>query len=133
MGILAKENQHSADLQSTMFTLRNKLRKKAINPPNQRDVLRDLKNSKHFYGVQIGQCGCKASSKYAGRFFKFKNVPSLPVAGCDAPECKCVYLGVSNRRSNMDRRSSIGLDLKDKRRKIFDRRKGKDVWKGVDE
>lgn len=119
--------------QTTMFTLKRKLRQKKNEVPSQRDILLQLMNSKRFYGVQIGQCGCKASSKYAGRFFAFKKVPSLPVEGCDARECHCVYIGVSNRRSDMDRRLSGGLEIQDKRRKIFDRRKCKDVWKGVDD
>ena len=116
-----------------MFSLKRKLRQKKNEVLSQRDMLLQLMNSKRFYGVQIGQCGCKASSKYAGRFFSFKKVPSLPVEGCDARECHCVYIGVSNRRSDMDRRFSGGLEIKEKRRKVFDRRKGKDVWKGVDD
>ena len=110
-------------------TLINRLKKKG--PSYQHKRLQELWRSKRFFGVQIHQCGCRASSRYAGKFFLFNKVPSLPVAGCDTEECPCVYLGVADRRCGLDRRVHFLIDIREKRQKMFDRRKGMDVWKGA--
>ena len=111
-------------------------RKKILTPDEQ---LLDLKNSNRFLGVQIHQCGCRASSKLAGRIFSFKKAPSLPVKGCEASECHCQYMGITERRRGNDRRRLLFLvedDQNSKKngplRKRVERRKGKDIWKGLD-
>ncbi len=122
-----------ADAIFTMFGRKKAASNRGPDPPDRRKQLRDLLRSGRFHGVQIHQCGCTASARYAGKFFSFEEVPSLPLARCDAPECKCVYLGVSNRRNGFDRRFSGGLEIEKKKRSPSDRRKGPDVWKGRDE
>jgi len=116
-----------------MFGKKKTIQNQEPQPPNQRKQLRDLKLSGRFHGVQIHQCGCSASAKYAGKFFTFDEAPSLPLKRCDAPECHCVYLGVSDRRNGFDRRLSDGLEMEKKMRSPSDRRKGLDIWKGLDE
>jgi hypothetical protein len=111
------------------------VRKKATQPPTAEQQLTALWKMRRFKGVQIHRCGCRASARYAGRIFSFKKAPSLPVEGCDAEECHCEYLGITDRRSGFDRRAAT-LDFdgerKLSRRKGVDRRRGMDVWKGFD-
>jgi len=122
-----------ADATFVMFGRKKAASNPKPDPPDRRKQLQDLLRSGRFQGVQIHQCGCSASARYAGRFFSFDEVPSLPLERCDAPECKCVYLGVSNRRNGLDRRELGGIEMKKKMRSPSDRRKGLDVWKGRDE
>lgn len=57
--------------------------------------------------------------------------------GCDAEKCTCQYLGVtslrrgSDRRSDTDRRESARVKLD--RRSGRERRRGSDIWKGLDQ
>jgi len=96
-----------------------------------------LRQSRRFYGVQIHRSRCKASSRLAGKIFSFKDAPQLPLDACDAVECNCEYLGVTDprknsiRRSERDRRVDIRMSME--RRFAQDRRRVKsDKWKGFD-
>ena len=101
-------------------------------PVNHHERLQELWKSARYRGVKIHPCGCRASSKYAGRFLFFANAPSLPVPGCDVEACSCVYIGAADRRTGVDRRERLLTDIEEKRQNMFQRRKGKDVWKGID-
>jgi hypothetical protein len=121
-----------ADVLYVMFGRKRAARSRKPDPPDRRKQLRDLLRSGRFLGVKIHQCGCNASARYAGKFFSFGDAPPLPLGTCDAPECTCVYLGVTDRRNGLDRRESDGIDMMKKMRNPSDRRKGTDVWKGLD-
>lgn len=110
-----------------MFWHKQENRFKEEGPIDQREKLQELRRSKRFIGVRI-QGGCKASSKYAGSFFPFHKVPSLPIEGCDVKICGCVYLGVTDRRSGIDRGGMPSMSVNENRRKI----RRKDIWKGID-
>lgn len=122
-----------ADAIFTMFGRKKAASNIEPDSPDRRKQLRNLLRSGRFHGVQIHQCGCSASARYAGRLFSFDEVPSLPLERCDAPECTCVYLGVSDRRNGFDRRFSGGIEMEKKMRNPSDRRRGLDIWKGRDE
>jgi len=123
------------------WKLRN--RKKILKILEPREQLLELQDSKRFLGVQIHQCGCRASSRLAGKIFSFKKAPSLPVKGCEASECHCQYMGITERRRGNDRRRMLFLVQEGQNRKKnghprkkVERRKGedpgKDIWKGLD-
>ena len=116
-----------------------RIRKKIQKTLEPREQLLELQGSNRFLGVQIHQCGCRASSRLAGKVFSFKKAPSLPVEGCEASECHCQYMGVTDRRRGNDRRRLLFLVQENPKRKKnsrlrkrVERRKGKDVWKGFD-
>ena len=126
-----------ADTLDMNWKMRNwKKIQKTLEP---REQLLELQSSNRFLGVQVHQCGCRASSRLAGKVFSFKKAPSLPVEGCEAAECHCQYMGVTDRRRGNDRRRLLFLVQEDQNRKKssrlrkrVERRKGKDVWKGFD-
>ena len=113
-----------------MWQVKRKNKPVPLTPEQQ---LLEIRKSRCFLGVQVSPCGCRASARYAGRFFPFKKAPPLPVDGCDAAECTCQYLGIKDRRGGLDRRADMsGGPNKKRRRMRFDRRRGLDVWKGFD-
>lgn len=109
------------------------LAKKRKKQTSKQEQLKELRKSRRFRGVQLHRCGCRASTRYIGKFFSFGNAPALPLADCDAEVCSCAYLGVVDRRRN-DRRgeeSPIELSLlSDERRMVRNRRRLHDIWKG---
>ena len=112
--------------------LKQMFRSSKEEPVNHHERLQELWKSSRYRAVKIHPCGCKASSKYAGRFLLFANAPPLPVPGCDVEACSCVYIGVVDRRTGVDRRERLINVIEEKRQNMFQRRKGKDVWKGID-
>jgi hypothetical protein len=104
-----------------------KKQRKSLTP---REQLQMLQKSKRFLGVQISTCGCRAASRFAGKFFTFRKAPQLPVKGCDAERCSCQYLGVTDRRRGLERRTDAWQPgQKQESRKGGDRRTGPDAWK----
>ena len=95
-----------------------------------------LRHSRQFWGVEIQHPGCDAARKLGDRKFSFDEAPSLPVEGCTAAQCSCLYAGlkehrVTHRRTQQDRRENIRFDAKKPdRRKLKDRRRHFDQWKG---
>ena len=85
-----------------------------------RDQLHRLRQSPLFWGVTI-ESHCRASSHLAGLEFSFEQVPPLPVAGCDAANCICRYVGLAERRKTQDRRD--GVDRRDSLRMNADDRR----------
>ena len=77
-----------------------------------------------------GGCGCSASLQLKGQRFCFKKVPSLPLEGCTASQCTCVYQGVPERR-HIDRRVKIrreSIRMEDDRRQTEGRRANDLLW-----
>jgi len=67
------------------------------------------KNSKiKMRAVKIVQCNCLPSIELMDNVFAFDSdidIPSIPLPNCHNPdECRCVYLGVSDRRVLLGRR-----------------------------
>lgn len=44
------------------------------------------------------ECACEAVRKLEGQRFLVRDVPSIPLPDCDAPECKCSYERFKDRR-----------------------------------
>jgi hypothetical protein len=91
--------------------------------------LEKLRLSKRYRGITIRNGNCKAVRRITGRFFTLEDVPDLPVEGCRALRCSCVYAGLNNRRykdrrEGVDPRSGIRFDIEHpERREQTDRRK----------
>lgn len=109
---------------------------KPETPLSHSRQLYQLRQDDRIYGVKIHACSCKAGAKFAGYIFALGKVPQLPLKDCDASICSCEYLGVPDRRkqveqrSGKDRRFSIRLAID--RRLGRDRREARDFWKGLD-
>ena len=99
-------------------------------------ALEKLSHSGQFWGVEILQGGCKASTALAGKQFTFNDAPALPLEGCEAHICPCQYKGQkenrsAHRRTREDRRDGLRYDVKKPdRRALKDRRSKFDQWKG---
>ena len=67
--------------------------------------------------------------RFTGSYYSIENAPELPVAGCKALRCTCIYAGLNNRRirerrSGPDPRAAVRLDPGNPdRRQLKDRRK----------
>ena len=115
-----------------------RLRKKEVRekPLSHSQQLYLLRQNGGFYGVKVHGSSCKAGAKCAGLVFNFEQAPRLPLENCDLATCSCVYMGVPDRRSNIEKRS--GKDRRFSIRQTPDRRSGKDrrlvndTWKGFD-
>jgi len=61
---------------------------------------------KKYQGVTIHPYSkaCHSVQSLKNKRFLADNVPSLPVAGCDASQCACTYQHHTDRRSGEDRR-----------------------------
>ena len=57
-----------------------------------------LRRSNRYRGVTIRNGKCKAARRLSGKFYMLEDVPDLPVEGCKALRCSCVYTGLNNRR-----------------------------------
>ena len=95
-----------------------------------------LRHSRQFWGVVIRHPGCEAARKLTDRNFSFEEAPALPLEGCTAAQCSCLYEGLkehrsTHRRTQQDRRENIRFNAdKPDRRKLKDRRRHFDQWKG---
>ncbi len=107
-----------------------------IGLSSKEKALEKLHNSRKFWGVEILQGGCKASTALAGKRFAFEEAPALPLEGCTAHNCPCQYKGLKehrggHRRAQEDRREGLRFDVKKPdRRALKDRRSRFDQWKG---
>ncbi len=89
-------------------------------------LLEKLRNSNRFRGITIRNGKCTAVLHFTGSFYSFEEAPALPVEGCKALRCSCVYAGVNNRRyqarrNGRNHRSAVRLETDNP-----DRRQGKD-------
>jgi hypothetical protein len=98
--------------------------------------LEKLRQNKIFWGVEIKQAGCAMGRTLAGVEFEFDDAPTLPLEGCTAAMCSCVYIGLKERRKSQrrqhERRTNLRFDPdKTDRRTHKDRRRG-EKWRGHD-
>jgi len=98
--------------------------------------LEKLRQNKLFWGVEIKQAGCAMGRTLAGVEYEFDEAPNLPLEGCTAPMCSCVYIGLKERRKHQrrqhERRSSLRFEPgKPDRRSHKERRRG-EKWRGHD-
>jgi len=98
--------------------------------------LEKLRQNKLFWGVEIKQAGCAMGQTLAGVEFEFGEAPSLPLEGCTATMCSCVYIGLKERRKQQrrqhERRSGLRFEPdKPDRRSHKERRRG-EKWRGHD-
>jgi hypothetical protein len=98
--------------------------------------LEKLRQNKLFWGVEIKQAGCAMARTLAGEQFEFDEAPSLPLEGCTAAMCSCVYIGLKERRQKQrrqhERRASLRFEPgKEDRRSNKERRRG-EKWRGHD-
>jgi hypothetical protein len=97
-----------------------------------------MRESKQFWGVEIRQTGCPVAKAHEGKQYTLEEAPHLPLEGCTAPHCSCVYLGlkehrVRQRRVSHDRREVLRFeDEKPDRRSHKDRRKSNKAWEDRD-
>jgi hypothetical protein len=98
--------------------------------------LEKLRQNKLFWGVEIKQAGCEMGRTLAGVEFEFDDAPNLPLEGCTAAMCSCVYIGLKEKRKHQRRQHERRTDLrfepdKSDRRSHKDRRRG-EKWRGHD-
>jgi hypothetical protein len=98
--------------------------------------LEKLRQNKLFWGVEIKQAGCAMGRSLSGVEFEFNDAPSLPLEGCTAAMCSCVYIGLKERRKQQrrqhERRTSLRFEPdKIDRRSNKERRRG-EKWRGHD-
>lgn len=55
---------------------------------------------------------CDAVRDIRGKRFLSKEVPKLPLAGCDAGDCKCTYELFEDRRTDVRRASDVAFDMR---------------------
>ncbi len=85
------------------------LRRRAANghsPPRAARAEASARRASAFHAVSIrpGLICCGAAEKLAGQRFLSVEAPELPLEGCDADRCECVYVHHDDRRSGHDRR-----------------------------
>jgi len=98
--------------------------------------LEKLRQNKLFWGVEIKQAGCAMGRTLDGIQFEFDDAPTLPMEGCTATMCSCVYIGLKEKRKHQrrqhERRSSLRFEPdKPDRRSHKERRRG-EKWRGHD-
>lgn len=59
----------------------------------------------HAVSIRLGDHACAAARDMLGRRFLSSAAPRLPLADCDAAECRCRFAHHDDRRSGKDRRS----------------------------
>lgn len=94
-----------------------------------------LRQSGQFWGVKLTHPGCNAALEAADQEYPLKDAPTLPLKGCDATQCACIWQGLKerrhgHRRSTEERREQVRFGkITTDRRSHKDRRKGIDTWK----
>lgn len=107
-------------------------------PTSKRDELNKLRSNKQFWGVEIHQPGCAEAAKLGGQQFPIESAPTLPLEGCTATQCSCIYQGLKERRSmrrrlSHERRNELRFEPeKSDRRSHKDRRKSVETWRDRD-
>ena len=82
-----------------------------------------------YHGVTIHQCAAACGNVLSlnGKRFLASEAPSLPVFGCTAKECTCIYEHHKDRRSDIQRRipslAMKGTFIENEHRDNPDRRK----------
>lgn len=90
--------------------------RKRSNRENIRPVERRVANPAagtkfHAVSLKFYPNACQAAQEMEGRRFLSSAAPRIPLADCDAPECKCRFIHHKDRRSGDDRRNVWGQGL----------------------
>ena len=93
------------------FRVKKRPRGRAANRPvmRRRSPPEAPGTSNPYHAVSIVPCldACQAVRRIQGERFLSAEAPSLPVAGCDQPNCQCHYLHHDDRRTGLDRRNTF--------------------------
>lgn len=85
---------------------KNEVRPLTIEEMRQSE-LEKIRHYDRFILLRISRCGCKSAINQMDQVYPIDHPPKLPLAGCNAPECHCVYEGIVNRRSAKSRRYRV--------------------------
>ena len=105
-------------------------------PPEPANPKREADTTYHAVSLKIdAQHACDAAREMTGRRFLSNAAPRLPLAGCNALECRCRFTHHKDRRTGKDRRSPFVTSgysgtsgsFKTERRERRDRRKDADL------
>ena len=105
-------------------------------PPEPASPKREADTTYHAVSLKIdAQHACDAAREMTGRRFLSNAAPRLPLAGCNALECRCRFTHHKDRRTGKDRRSPFVTSgysgtsgsFKTERRERRDRRKDADL------
>ena len=77
--------------------------------------LRGAHTPYHAVAVQAGPGCCGAALELKRQRFLSRHAPTLPLSGCTADKCTCVYAHYDDRRSGKDRRLRVGRTTDDRR------------------
>lgn len=91
-----------------------KLTGKSHNGSKQNNKAAESASVSKYRGVQImtydPDC-CQAAKAISKQRFLEKDVPMLPLDGCDAAYCQCTYKRFGDRRTDTRRASDFGFDV----------------------
>lgn len=77
-----------------------------------------------YRGVQVivdkDDC-CQAALAIADKRFLVDEIPRLPLAECDAENCRCAYERFDDRRADVRRASDLGYDMASQLREVDNR------------
>ena len=62
----------------------------------------------HAVSISFEENACAAAKVMSGRRFLSNAAPQLPLAECDALECRCIFTHHGDRRDGKNRRSPFG-------------------------
>lgn len=88
-----------------LYLRQRKYKTEANAPPSRTD---STMSAYHAVSIKFAANACDAAKAMTGRRFLASAAPQLPLADCDAPECRCRFAHHDDRRSGADRRSPFG-------------------------
>lgn len=88
------------------FVLR--LRKSKSPPEPSRTGAKSSATRYHAVSIHYAEGACAAAKALSGQRFLSNEAPRLPLAGCDAHQCRCYFSHHKDRRAQRDRRSPFG-------------------------
>jgi hypothetical protein len=94
-----------AALVGLLFFLRSKGSKSNPRPVTTRPASTKPDSTFHAVSIVYAKNACQAASNMEGRRFLSSVAPRLPLAECDALECKCRFSHHKDRRKGDDRRN----------------------------
>lgn len=99
-----RDGQSDDDLMNWLL----KRTEEPLDYKHQREIqLKKIGDYSRFILLRVTRCGCKAAIRQMDRTYPVNEPPELPFAGCDQPECHCVYEGIVDRRSGQSRRYRV--------------------------
>lgn len=109
-------------------------RSQAKDAPSAAEVKHRDHSAYHAVSIKFEANACDAAKTMAGRRFLASAAPRLPLADCNALECRCRFAHHEDRRSGKDRRSPFSAakytdgtgSFAKERRECLDRRKDAD-------